>query len=62
MKRYVKIRYTLNTIPVGITIYNESVVTHISEGGKPICIKIVNKKLAEQYHAYFDGLWKHAKV
>lgn len=61
LEKYSKVRYTKETIPVGITLYKDNVVTHVSDEGKPISIKIHNKKLARTYRDYFNHVWKQAK-
>ncbi|HLC33060.1 MAG TPA: helix-turn-helix domain-containing protein [Candidatus Nanoarchaeia archaeon] len=61
LRTYQEIRYTPETTPVGITIYRNNVITHVSEEGKPISFKIRNKKLADAYRAYFNEVWKRAR-
>lgn len=61
LKTYQEIRYTKETIPAGITIYKDNVITHILEEEKPISIKVKNKKLALMYKNYFNEAWKNAK-
>ncbi|PIN75102.1 hypothetical protein COV18_05100 [Candidatus Woesearchaeota archaeon CG10_big_fil_rev_8_21_14_0_10_37_12] len=53
--------YTKEKIPVGITIYKDTVVTHISDEGRLISFKIQNKKLAEIYTNHFNDIWERAK-
>jgi sugar-specific transcriptional regulator TrmB len=62
LKKYQEIRYTKEVIPVGITIYRNKVVTHITEKEKPLSIKIKNNKLAQMYKSYFNHVWKQAKA
>ena len=61
LRKYQEIRYTNQRIPVGITIYKDKVVTHISEQGDLMSFKITNTKLADDYRAYFNEIWKTAE-
>lgn len=62
LKTYQEIRYASQFTPVGITIYNNHVITHLQEQGKPISIKVTNAKLASMYRAYFNEVWKQARA
>lgn len=61
LKTYQEIRYTPQTIPAGITIYKDNVITHVNEENLPISIKVRNKKLAQMYRDFFNSEWKQAK-
>jgi hypothetical protein len=61
LKSYQEVKYTSETTPVGITIYKNYTITHISEKGKPIAIRVKNDRLAEMYRSYFNFVWKQAK-
>jgi sugar-specific transcriptional regulator TrmB len=58
---YQEIRYAKEITPVGITIYKNNVVTHISEDGRPMSFLVRNQKLAETYRTYFYSVWERAK-
>lgn len=58
---YQEIRYTTEITPVGITIYQNNVVTHIMEDGRPMSFRVHNPKLAETYRNYFYSVWQRAK-
>lgn len=58
---YQEIRYTKELTPVGITIHKNNVITHISDGGKPMSFLVRNPRLAEIYRDYFYSVWKRAK-
>lgn len=57
---YQKIRYTKTVIPVGITIFKDTVITHIPENEKIISIRVKNAKLAMMYSEYFNFIWQSA--
>lgn len=59
---YQEIRYTNEITPVGITIYRNNIVTHISEDGRPLSFLIRNQKLADTYRTYFYSVWERAKL
>lgn len=58
---YQEIRYTEELTPVGITIYKNNVITHISEGGKPMSFLVRNARLAQIYRDFFYSVWRRAR-
>jgi|SRR3989344_3687296 len=58
---YQEIRYVSQVIPIGITIYKNYSITHVSEKNRPIAIRVKNERLAEMYRNHFNFLWKMAK-
>jgi sugar-specific transcriptional regulator TrmB len=60
LSSYQEIRYTTEVIPVGLTIYKNNFITHTTEKGKPLSIKIRNEKLSQMYRDYFSHIWKNS--
>src|SRR3989338_8491053 len=58
LQNFQEIRYTQTVIPVGITLFKDTVITHIPENEKIISIKVKNHKLATMYRDYFNFVWK----
>ncbi len=61
MTTYQEFRYTNEIIPVGITIYKDFVITHISEDERPMSFLVKNSKLAKMYKKYFYFIWDKTK-
>ena len=61
LHKYQEVRYTNDTIPIGITIYRDTVITHTSENNKPTSILVKNSHLAEMYRAHFYFIWNKTK-
>lgn len=61
LRTYQQVRYTKQKIPVGITVYTDTVITHVFEAGKPISFKIQHRPLAQTYREYFEEAWTGAR-
>jgi len=61
LSTYQQVRYTNESIPVGITIFKDNVVTHLNEQGRPMAFRVRNERLAQIYRSHFEDIWSRAK-
>lgn len=54
-----KVRYTKQTLPTGVFIYGNSVMT-VVWGEKPTAFVISSRKNYDYYREFFEDIWKKA--
>jgi len=57
----IKIKFTKNQTPLGVSIIKGRVINLIW-GDRPTAIEIISDQIYEQYENFFDELWKSAKA